>query len=64
MLLQLDANGVELRTLTRSPLARDLVQPFDIAIAPDGSVYISGIEKDQSDGPTDDYGFLLKLPPL
>jgi len=63
-LLQLDASGVELRAVTRPPLHRDYVQPTDVAIAPDGSIYISGFEKaGELPGLAPEYGFLLKLPP-
>jgi hypothetical protein len=65
-LLQLDADGNELRTLVRSPLVMELVWVSDVAIAPDGSVYLSGTERHETDEtgfPPLEHGFLLKLPP-
>lgn len=63
--LQLDENGAELRALSRPPLAKDTVVPLDVAIAPDGSIYVSGHENvlvSETDPPIG-HGFLLKLPP-
>ncbi len=58
---QFDAAGVQLRELVRPPLALDLVAPQDLAIAPDGAIYISGFEL--TEPPGEPHGFLLKLPP-
>lgn len=64
VLVQLDAEGNELRSIVRPPLARDIVSPLDVVITPDGSVYVCGRELDHTEmGAPDDYGFILKLPP-
>lgn len=64
VLVQLDADGKELRRLARPPLAQDIVSPLDVVIAPDGAVYVCGHELDHTEmGAPDDYGFILKLPP-
>lgn len=60
-LVQLDAAGVELRTVIRSPLQEEVVVPLDVVIAPDGAVYVVGYEKTPVEDPS--YGFILKLPP-
>lgn len=41
------------------------VTPLDVAIAPDGSVYIAGYEQQpsRSDGSRPRNGFILELPP-
>jgi len=67
-LVQLDAAGAELRTLTRLPLQEEVAAGMDVVIASDGSVYISGYETTpRTDEDPDQnnplYGFILKLPP-
>lgn len=64
---QFDDDGTLVRELTRPPLAYQAVAPFDVAIAPDGSLYVSGMEvpqgevEDEPQGPV--HAFILKLPP-
>jgi hypothetical protein len=62
-LLQLDADGLEIRSLVRPALAMNTVSPSDVVIAPDGSVYVSGYELDRTDPSPIMHGFILKLPP-
>lgn len=65
-LFQFDEAGALVRQLTRPTLEKDRTAPLDIAIAPDGAVYIAGYEDADSgveDVPGTNHGFILKLPP-
>jgi hypothetical protein len=63
--IQLDALGNELRAAAVPAPGGGTVTPLDVAIAPDGSVYVAGTEQEptRTDGPGPVHGFILKLPP-
>lgn len=64
-LVQLDALGAELRAVDVPAPDGGTVTPLDVAISPDGSVYIAGHEQEptRDDGAGPVHGFIVKLPP-
>lgn len=63
LLHQYDEDGTLLRELAHPPQALDLVTPLDVVIAPDGSLYVSGVEQSPTNNGSSAQGFLIKLPP-